>query len=200
MRIVKGGMVLRSIGPNQYTVKDEPAVGVQINQIPLRLTKDALYQVLTLNNIPFNRNDKKRSLEAQLYQLYALHPTQNSRHIIYEKGKARLKPKVKSEIPELAFKERTMPKPRVRKPKIEIPKPKVRKVRQIRMRGSVTLDTPPPKPPRPLKIPPPLPPRPNKILNLDEPPPKPPRPFMPPPKPPRPFMPPPKPPRAGIKI
>jgi hypothetical protein len=160
MRIVKGGMVLRSIGSNLYTVKDEPAVGVQIQQMPLRLTKDALYQILSLNKVPFNRDDKKKSLEARLFQMYALHPTQNSKHIIYEKGRARLKPKVKSEVPELAFEKiyKAKPVPKKRNP----------------MKG-ISLDTPPPKPPRP-----------NKIVNLDEPPPKPPRPTrVPPPLPPR---------------
>jgi hypothetical protein len=153
MRIVKGGMVLRSISPNQYTVKDEPAVGVQIQQMPLRLTKDALFQIFTLNKIPFNRNDKKKSLEAQLRQLYALHPTRNSKHIIYEQGRARLKPKVKSEVPELAFEKlyRAKPVPKKRNP----------------MKG-ISLDTPPPKPPRP--VPPPKPPRPARV-----PPPLPPR-------------------------
>jgi hypothetical protein len=177
MRIVKGGMVLRSVAPNQYVVKDESAVGIQISQLPVRLTKDALFQILTLNKIPFNRNDKKNSLEAQLYKMYALHTKPNSKHIIYEKGKARLRPKIDNDISESNFLKRreemnkVKPKPRVRKPS-----------------ASISLDEPPIKPPRPARVPPPLPPRPNKVLNLDEPPIKPPRPArVPPPLPPRPF-------------
>lgn len=177
MRIVKGGMVLRSIAPNQYTVKDEPAVGLQIQQMPLRLTKDALYQILKLNKIPFNRNDKKKTLEAQLHQLYALHPTQSSKHIIYEKGKAKLKPRVQSEIPELAYEKLYRAKP--------IPK------RRNPMHRGITVDAPSPaifqaNLSEPVRVPPPLPPRP-KVVDLDEPPPKPPRPAYPL-KPPRPVI------------
>jgi len=183
MRIVKGGMVLRSIGPNQYTVKDEPAVGVQIQQMPLRLTKDALYQILSLNKVPFNRNDKKKSLEAQLFQMYALHPTQNSKHIIYEKGRARLKPKVKSEVPELAYEKlyKAKPVPRTRNPMKSKKKPKPFRL-PVPSRPDLSLLTEAPV----------IPPRYNdKTVNLDEPPPLPPRNSTSlsrkgPPKPPRP--------------
>jgi len=109
MRIVKGGLIINQLDKNNYIVKDA-GVGVKINELPVKITKQSIMIMLRTYGIPFDKKDSKKILENKLETLYK----QNFPIKPAEIKPIEVKPEVTAPITE-ALRKHIVPKPRVRK-------------------------------------------------------------------------------------
>ena len=74
MRIIKGGLILKHLGGKEYLAKDEDGTkGLKVSEVPLKLTKKQIIQILQENNATFNKSDSKKRLQIKLNILYGYH-------------------------------------------------------------------------------------------------------------------------------
>ena len=71
MKIIKGGLILKFLGGKEYLAKDDDgSKALKVSEVPLKLTKKQIIQILEENNVTFNKSDSKKRLQIKLNILY----------------------------------------------------------------------------------------------------------------------------------
>jgi hypothetical protein len=67
MRIIRGGLILKPLGVNQYLVKDGKS---EIKEMPVKLNKKHMAQIIRENGGVVGKKESKKDLEYKLTMLY----------------------------------------------------------------------------------------------------------------------------------